>query len=115
MARREPSGGCCVFYARPPDLNYHVKKYPRPMQQCSNCGKLSGIGSSLHKDEDRTARPGQNTHATGNRAFVQQRFANRSRSHAVRSLSLHRLSDCRSLFPDGQGYLHELWRCPFYN
>jgi len=21
----------------------------------------------------------------------------------------------RSLFPDGQGYLHELWRCPFYN
>jgi hypothetical protein len=29
--------------------------------------------------------------------------------------SLHGLSDCRSLFPDGQGYLHKLWRCPFYN
>jgi hypothetical protein len=25
--------------------------------------------------EDRTARTSQNTHATGNRAFVQQRFA----------------------------------------
>jgi hypothetical protein len=29
--------------------------------------------------------------------------------------SLHGLSDCRSLFPDGQGYLHELWHRPFYN
>ena len=104
-----------LFYADHRELDYHVKKSPRRMQQCSNCGKLSGIGSSLHKDEDRTARPGQNTHATGNRAFVQQRFAFITRSHPLRSLSLHSLSDCRSLFPDGQGYLHKLWHRPFYN
>jgi len=30
-------------------LAFHrVKKYPRRMQQCSICGKLSGIGSSIH-------------------------------------------------------------------
>jgi hypothetical protein len=29
--------------------------------------------------------------------------------------SLHGLSDCGRLFPDGQGYLHKLWCCPFYN
>jgi integrase len=38
--------------------------------------------------EDRTARSGQNTHATGNRAFVQRRFAIFARSHPFWSLSL---------------------------
>ncbi len=31
MARREPSGRCGVFYARHPELDYRVKKSPRPI------------------------------------------------------------------------------------
>jgi integrase len=55
---------------------YHVKKSPSTDAVMQYLRQTFWYRVEFtRKDEDRTARPGQNTHATGNRAFVQQRFA----------------------------------------
>jgi hypothetical protein len=64
---------------------------------------LALSGRVYTPDEHRGTRAGKNTHATGNRTFVQGRFAERPRLRPLRVLPLHSLHG-RSLFPNGQGY-----------
>ena len=80
-------------------LARRVKKSSRRMQQCSKCGKLSGIGSSIHACM-KIERHGQAKILT--QQEIELLFNKGLQTDRDRTLfggkSLHGLSDCRSLF-----------------
>ena len=64
MARLKPSDGCCVFYARHSELDYHVKKSPRPISNAvtaasERCRRVDRALASLKRSADIRAMSGQ--------------------------------------------------------